>query len=93
MPFKSKSQLRTCFALERQGKAKGWKCDEWLKETPHPENLPEHVGGKPTKTPKKKANTKKEPCTKGKKVCTGPRGGKFLLRGKGPSLIKIYVKE
>lgn len=42
MPFKSKSQLRKCYALKAQGKAKGWDCDEWAEKTNESE-LPEKV--------------------------------------------------
>lgn len=33
MPFKSKAQEKKCFALQSQGKAKGWNCKEWAKAT------------------------------------------------------------
>jgi hypothetical protein len=33
MPFKSKKQMKKCFALKAKGKAKTWNCEEWAKKT------------------------------------------------------------
>lgn len=87
MPFESKSQLRMCYAKQfqaaRKGKKSSWNCDRWLKETKRPHMLPERKG----EYSGKRNKISKGPCTKGKKVCIGPRGGKYIIRGG----IKIYV--
>lgn len=54
MPFKSKSQMRACFAK----KSKKWNCKKWLRETKNVKNLPEKLksmGG--MLRPKKKCMT------------------------------------
>lgn len=43
MPFKSRNQLKKCYALKAQGKAGSWDCDEWSKETKNIKKLPEAV--------------------------------------------------
>ena len=43
MPFKSKAQLKKCFALKAQGKAGNWDCEEWAKKTKSVKQLPEKV--------------------------------------------------
>ena len=69
MPFKSKSQLRTCYGSKR----KGWDCNKWLKETSSVCSLPEKVS----------SNTKIRRRRVGErivgKIQTGPRGGKFFV--------------
>ena len=42
-PFKSKSQIKACFAKKAKGQAKGWDCDKWAKETPSIKSLPKKV--------------------------------------------------
>jgi hypothetical protein len=44
MPFKSKSQLRACFAKRERGQAKGWNCKEWAHKTRSIKKLPEKKG-------------------------------------------------
>lgn len=39
MPFKSKAQVRACYAKN----VKGWNCKEWSKATGNIKNLPERV--------------------------------------------------
>jgi hypothetical protein len=43
MPFKSKAQVRQCYALKEKGEAGTWDCDEWAKETNDIKKLPEKV--------------------------------------------------
>jgi len=43
MPFKSKAQMRKCFALNAQGNAGGWDCKEWANKTKSIKKLPEKV--------------------------------------------------
>ena len=38
MPFKSKSQWKLCYTLQKQGK--GWNCDEWKRGVKY-SSLPE----------------------------------------------------
>jgi len=86
MPFKSKSQLRTCYGRRQ----KGWNCDEFLQKTPSVCCLPEKVG-MPIKT---RCMRKGERIVG--KVQTGARGGKYFLieekdvHGK-VCTIKVYV--
>lgn len=40
MPFKSKAQVKKCFAMKAQGKGKGWDCEKWAKETKSIKELP-----------------------------------------------------
>jgi hypothetical protein len=68
----------------------------WYHETPHPESLPDalaHVrpGGREKvgyhKTTSKKFSKKElEKCSD--KICTGPKGGKYIIKGG----VKIYLK-
>lgn len=44
LPFKSKSQMRACFAKREDGEAKGWNCDEWAHSTPNLKSLPDKKG-------------------------------------------------
>ncbi len=85
MPFKSKSQLRTCYGKQ----AKNWNCDQYLKETPSVCNLPERKrGDQPTKRRNLKINEK----VKGK-VQTGPRGGRyFIITEKDRKGVKCRIK-
>lgn len=86
MPFRSRSQLRTCYARPK----KGWNCSTWLKETPSICNLPERVGSE------KKSRTSRT----GEKivgpVITGPRGGKYFVISERDSKgviceVKVYI--
>lgn len=43
MPFKSKAQVRACFAKKARGEAKGWNCGEWAKATGNIKKLPNRV--------------------------------------------------
>lgn len=84
MPFKSKSQLRTCFSKEIKAKSKGqkweWNCKEWLKETRNVNDLPEKCCQDIHSSFKKSTNNI-SPIYKGK------RGGHYFYVGN----IKIYV--
>lgn len=44
MPFKSKQQVKKCFAMKSKGQAKGWDCDKWAKETANIKKLPKTKG-------------------------------------------------
>lgn len=86
MPFKSKSQLRTCY----RKKDKRWNCGEWLEKTDNVCCLPE-----------KTTNVKSRCIKKGErvvgKVQVGPRGGKYFTitekdkNGKVICVVKVYV--
>lgn len=41
VPFKSKAQQRKMFELEKQGKIKSGTAEQWAKETPNIDKLPE----------------------------------------------------
>jgi hypothetical protein len=41
MPFKSKAQMRKCFALQSAGKSGNWDCGEWVDATADIKSLPE----------------------------------------------------
>lgn len=88
MPFKSKSQLRTCYSR----RPKGWDCDKFLQETKSICNLPEKVGYR-TKTRSQRSGEKIVG-----KIQTGPRGGRFFTireqddKGEICS-IKVYLKR
>ena len=95
MPFKSKSQIRTCYGKSyavKNGKmvkkAGGWDCEKWMAETKYPNNLPNHKGGTPGSRHKISKN-EIEYCSRGYKVCKGPRGGYYIVR-KG---MKIYLSS
>jgi len=88
MPFKSKSQLRTCY----NKKAKGWQCDSWLKETPSVCCLPEKKG-----TPVRSRCMRKGERIVGK-IQEGPRGGRFFTIEERDSkgricIIKVYLSR
>ena len=88
MPFKSKSQMRTCYGR----RPKGWNCDEWLEKTPSVCCLPEKAG-----MPVKSRCMRKGERVVGK-VQTGPKGGKFFVisekDGSGQvCTIKVYVTK
>jgi hypothetical protein len=44
MPFKSKAQMKKCFALKGRGAAQGWDCEEWAHKTKSIKKLPEKKG-------------------------------------------------
>lgn len=76
MPFKSKKQLRTCFAREIKEKEAGrgwsWDCLKWLQETP----VCNHKGA--------------GMCVRNRDVTpvqTGKRGGKYFYAGG----VKVYI--
>jgi len=86
MPFRSKSQLRTCYG----GAMRGVNCNEWLQKTPSVCCLPERVGRK----------VKTRCLRKGERikglVQTGPRGGRFFTITEKDSqgvicTIKVYL--
>lgn len=92
MPFKSRSQLQTCFGRSRKSKRSNWNCNEWLRETPSVCCLPYREGDK----------VKSRCMRKGErivgKVRTGPKGGKFFTITEKDSkgtlcTIKVYVKK
>ena len=78
MPFRSKSQVRTCFTT----RPKGWNCEQWLKETPHPESLPEKLGGSPGRKSSRGNHTIGP-------IKRGARGGKYRMIGG----IKVYFSR
>jgi len=43
MPFKSKAQMRACYAKKARGEAKGWNCAEWAHATSNIKSLPNRV--------------------------------------------------
>ena len=43
MPFKSKAQLRKCYAMKARGKSGSWDCEEWAAATKSVKALPERV--------------------------------------------------
>lgn len=78
--------MRTCYAKKFSDGAKGWNCDKWLSETSKPWQLPERTGGRQyNKTPVKAG--KGQTCSRGKKLCSGPRGGRYIIRGG----VKVYI--
>jgi hypothetical protein len=40
MPFKSRSQVKACFAKKSRGAAKGWDCEAWAHKTKSIKKLP-----------------------------------------------------
>lgn len=88
MPFKSKSQLRTCFGKDFQDRIKGkksnWNCKKFLKETRvKAENLPERC---PKSCKVKQGRPVKHTVSK---IHIGPRGGMFFFVDK----LKVYVPK
>jgi hypothetical protein len=95
MPFKSKAQLRLCYYGGIKGFSKE-KCDEWLRETPSVDCLPERVGM--TKNTKKYCRNLRKGEQIKSKIYTGPRGGKyFLIYDKVGKVIrsvtKVYIRK
>lgn len=43
MPFKSKSQMKKYFVMEKQGKLPKGTAEQWAKETPNIKKLPKKV--------------------------------------------------
>ncbi len=89
MPFKSKSQLRTCYARKHSHPSSTWNCDEWLRKTPDIGCLPEKKGKRPKRACR---NQRKDEKIIGK-IMTGPRGGKYFIIRQGEDEIKVYVKK
>lgn len=83
MPFKSKSQLRTCFA----GRMPGVNCKEWLSKTPDIGCLPEKTNYPPPR--KCRMKRKNEPVIG--KIKTGPRGGKYFDIQQNGDKIRVYI--
>ena len=85
MPFKSKSQLRTCYSKQKEN----WDCDEFLDATESVSELPEHVG--------EPNNRKCRPMKKSDRIVgevqEGPRGGKFFIIYEGECETKIYLPK
>lgn len=86
MPFRSKSQLRTCYGKHDSR----WNCDEWLSKTDSVCCLPEKKGLKVKCRPKKKNEIVKGP------IKQGPKGGKYFEiteKNKNGTLcvVKIYI--
>lgn len=87
MPFKSKSQLRTCYSTG------AWNCDKWLSETQNICDLPERSSSdKISYRTIRKGEIIKGPIKK------GPRGGKYFeiveyQKGKVRCVIKVYTKR
>ena len=105
MPFKSKSQLRTCYVRSTAFgdsrkfttlKGRNWNCDKWLQETPDIGCLPERndeVGAPHKELPSKKCRLqRKDEKIKGN-IMIGPRGGKFFIIKQGSDQIKVYVRS
>jgi len=90
MPFKSRSQMRTCYGRQ----PKGWDCDKWLAETPSVCCIPECKGAKQPKTciPGRQGVATVGPIEK------GARGGQYRVirevdaRGKICE-IRVYVRS
>ncbi len=105
MPFKSKSQMRLCYAVEKeandQGYESSWDCDRWKNETKNVKKLPERV---PKKRAARKKSSKKVAKKAAKKTTRkrvnpsnlpsgfylGPRGGIYFY---GKNRRKIYVQR
>jgi hypothetical protein len=95
MPFKSKSQLRTCYGRRTEPRGarskETWNCDQWLRETKSICCLPEKKG-----IPTKSRCLRNGERIKGK-VQTGPRGGRFFIitekdsRGRKICEVKVYL--
>jgi hypothetical protein len=88
MPFKSKSQLRTCYgqklSAEARGKKSSWDCDEFLEATPDPSCLPERVGDQAGQCRSLRKNERVV-----SPVYVGPRGGLyFYVAG-----VRVYVPK
>lgn len=90
MPFKSKSQLRTCYSTHK----KGWNCKEWLSKTENICCLPEKKGSQ--------ISNKCRPVRKDERVVgsvkTGARGGKYFEiieknKGKVICVTKVYLSR
>jgi len=86
MPFKSRSQLQTCY---KRNDPK-WKCDEFLKKTPSVCCLPYKKGSHVKSRCMKSGERIKSP------IFTGPRGGKYFeIKEKDADgvvcTIKVYI--
>lgn len=88
MPYKSKSQLSTCYG----GRMKGVNCDKWLRETPSVCCLPYRKGGE-TKSRCLKVGERVK-----SKVKIGPRGGRYFTIKEKDSKgkiceVKVYLPK
>lgn len=83
MPFKSKSQLRSCY----NNAIPGLDCNKWLHETPNVHCLPERVGD----PPKCRVQKKYEKVIG--KIITGPKGGKYFTVNEGGYITKVYLSR
>lgn len=72
MPFKSRSQLRTCYGMSSKRRG-SWDCDSFLEHTPSICCLPEKKG-----LPRKTRCMRNGERTVGP-IQTGPKGGKFFI--------------
>lgn len=86
MPFRSKSQLRTCYATEK------WDCDKWLGETKSVCALPER-----SSSPIASRTIRKGEIVKGE-IMKGPRGGRYFeiretYKGKEVCTVRVYLKR
>ncbi len=96
MPFKSKSQLRTCYGKRSKTGGQGWNCDLWLEETPSICDLPErHTQSR--KGPSASKGTKRRQRKRNEKIkgpiITGPRGGRyFIITERDKRGIKCQIK-
>lgn len=86
MPFKSRSQLLTCYGT----RPKGWDCDEWLDATKSVCCLPYKKGGSVRSRCMRDGERIKGP------VRTGARGGKYFTLSERDShghvcTIKVYL--
>ena len=90
MPFRSRSQLSTCYGTGGFGRGEEL-CDRFLKETPSICSLPYRKGEGTSRV------QRKGEIVKGK-VQTGPRGGKYFMitekdRNGKRCEIKVYLRR
>ena len=57
MPFKSKAQMKKCFAMKGRNQARGWDCHEWADHTRSVKKLPEKKGEAVIRAREKQAAT------------------------------------
>ena len=92
MPFRSKSQMRTCFGGGMQGMSEK-KCREWIRETKDICCLPEKVGFRKSG---RRCSTKKQKISVSRRK-SGPRGGRYVtITQTGPDKrcsYKVYVSS
>lgn len=93
MPFKSKSQVRTCYYVKSKNKKSTWDCDKWLSETAKSggciKGLPYQKSGETTKCRQLKKGEK----IRGK-VKVGSRGGLYFeIKEAGEVVMKVYLQK